>query len=420
MTGPVSLDGPLGTPTDWGRFDVPSLWAMASMEDSSDSWTQVWAWWRCRDALDAYRRHLTACRDGLADKWPPQRSPASAAFLGRVDGMIQRVADTADAAGSNAAALAGIINALDDAKHRLAPIHAQWQANEQAETAALAPRQVADWGATSPTVSGLPAGWRDHLNRQAQAIAGEMERAVFDRTQQFVIVDTSGIDDFRPVDGGGSPAPPGGRAVRPPVIPPLPDPVPPPMTGPALSGGPVTGPPSVPGPGGTPPRGGAPPEPRRGWMVSTPVGRVMARGGVIGGPPQDFESGVPPERPERSPGRVPGSGGTSGEPGRVIGAPRTPVNPTTRSPDASVSERPVPAERPPMNVIGGSYLPAGGVMPGRSEPERPAGRRVNPVGGVIGGSRPAPGGESYTAASGHTVSVSDPRSGTASARPRRP
>src|SRR5205814_9902294 len=114
MTGPVSLDAPLGTPTDWSRYDVPSLWAMASMEDSSDSWTQVWAWWRCRDALDAYRRHLTACRDGLADKWPPQRSPASAAFLGRVDEMIKSVGETAEAAASNAVGLAGIINALDD------------------------------------------------------------------------------------------------------------------------------------------------------------------------------------------------------------------------------------------------------------------------------------------------------------------
>src|SRR5436305_8499496 len=108
MTGPVSLDSPLGTPTDWGRFDVPALWAMAAMEDSSGSWTQVWAWWRCRDALDAYRRHLAACRSALADKWPPERSPASAAFIGHLDDIIKSVGTTAEAAGSNAVALAGI------------------------------------------------------------------------------------------------------------------------------------------------------------------------------------------------------------------------------------------------------------------------------------------------------------------------
>ena len=294
MTGPVSLDGPLGTPTDWGRFDVPSLWAMASMEDSSDSWTQVWAWWRCRDALDAYRRHLTACRDGLADKWPPQRSPASAAFLGRVDEMIKSVGETAEAAASNAVGLAGIINALDDAKHRMAPVHAQWQANEQAESAALAPRSVSDWGSTSPVVSGLPAGWRDQLNRQAQAIAAEAERAVFDHTQQFKPVEVRPWMPMVPDNGGSSST--GGRPVRPPVIPPLPDPVPLPPSGggPALAGAPSVHPAGVPALGGEPPAGSAPPGSGRPWMVSTPVGRVMARGGVIGGPPLDAEAGRTP------------------------------------------------------------------------------------------------------------------------------
>src|SRR5438067_1521570 len=70
-----------------------------------------------------------------------------------------------------------------------------------------------DWGRTSPVVSGLPAGWRDQLNRQAQAIAAEAERAVFDHTQQFKPVEVRPWMPMVPDNGGSSST--GGRPVRP-------------------------------------------------------------------------------------------------------------------------------------------------------------------------------------------------------------
>jgi hypothetical protein len=404
MTQPVPLDGPQSAPTDWSRHEVPALWAMVANEDATRTWSQVWAWWRTRDALEAYRQQLVACRDGLTAKWPPQRSEAARAFINRLNIMIDEVSTTASAAAANASAAGDIADALGGARRELQPLYEQWQRNAQVESDAATVISVSDWGATSGSLSPMSAAWRDDLNAQARAAVAKAERAVFDHTAQLTAAPAGQpINSIRPLsDTGGGETPVGGgtrpSGIQPPLIPPLSD-SPAPALLPAagvtdvlLTGQSV----AVPSAGTAPalPAGDGPAGSGRSWFVSTPLGRALAPGAVIGPDPVTAGPGRGPGGgPVPSPGRSPaGAMDQRGQPGRVLGGAQQP-----------------PAEDPrrgrrPAGIVGG-YPPMGigGAVGGASSPSP---RRANTPGRVIG-SRPRSD-ATYTTATGHTVVVSSP------------
>jgi hypothetical protein len=387
--------------TGWQAFDVPALWAMLSAEDDATSNAQTSGWFRVGDAFDAYRRHLEAWRADLTTRWPPERSPASQAFVARLDEMAASAAAMSEAASRNGSALSRISASLMRAKETVGGLHEQWQRQASVEGSSL-PSSSHGAARTAPSTV-----WREQLNRQAQTAMAEAEKAVADDASYFVKAAHDRATVFGPDAGNdpagakGSGAPVTGKSrpggVRPPAIPPLAPPTsmradPIPGPGPALAGmppSPIVGSqptPQAPSAAGLTPT--APALPGGPLFVQTPAGRALAVGGVLG---------LTPAPTDRS------------------GQLRTPLPPEPAAYSAmesgNGSRPPVPASSAPMDVstgVFGGYAPAAG---DRSTTARP-GRRVNPVGGVIGA--PPSGGEVHNTANGHTFTVST------SSRARRP
>lgn len=177
----------VGWCTNWEAYDLPRLWQMVSDEDDEAGWAQVQAWFRMRNAIDAYRKRLEACRQALQDGWPPEQSPASAAFIERIEALIASMAATAASAERTAHGLAGIMKALATAKAEMEPLYRKWQD----VSSDLTPRWL--------------DGAEDELNAKARAIMRTADLAVTDYTQMIEIpavytYRARDFGEFAPVD----------------------------------------------------------------------------------------------------------------------------------------------------------------------------------------------------------------------------
>jgi hypothetical protein len=382
---------PGGWCTNWAAYDVPTLWNMLQAEDVVTTSQHVTAWRETHELLSLHMDELKRQRDDLAAKWPADRSPAAAAFVAYVDGMLGSMKQTSEAAVGNNGALAGINDALITAREKVGQVHEQWQKYQKNEDSSLS---LFGWHPFADT----PDNWQEDLKLQAAKHMSEADTVVFQNTAKLVPpakfdprVDIEQQQDF-PADGSsGSASPGGGTApgpgsssgggwMRAPVIPapvPVSVPSPPPAMppgglGPVLTGGTGAAPISLPG------SGPAPVVPGPGLPGLAPIGPLVPPGRVIGPGPRPMASrggpapGVPageamPPRTFAGPGR--GEGG-----GRVLGGPGgEPAGLRTRGP------------LPPGGVIGGE--PAPGAVSSHSSAARSApsvARRVNPVGGVLG------------------------------------
>ena len=353
-----------GGRTDWDRYVVRDMAGFLD-EDLGPAWTHVGAWYSTAAMAAKYQEAVQRIRDRLAEVWPPERSPAAAMYLGRLDSMIASLGDVHEAAASNGGALSGVLETLDGARRQVDQLNVQWQQNRDT--------------LPDPEYSTGMEPWQEQLNQQAAQVMHETDNAVYAYQSRLVRPrawappggwgpgdwDSPAGTDGPSGDSGQARTPAAGPAVRPPYVPPVA-----PLDGsgggvpaagggsagpgPVLSGGPA--PVAGPGAGAPPPGGGGSgtspgPGVPGAWMVDTPRGRVLRAGGVIGMP-------------------APSSGGW---PERPVGAAPDAVSPSGRAgaPVAPGAEK-LPAEREMGGLVGG---PGGvGARAGQSR----SGRRSEP------------------------------------------
>src|SRR3990172_8122095 len=80
----------------WSSWDVPRIWDVIKIEGDEYAQSQWQGFANLASLLNAHADKLTKQRAALAAAWPAQNSPAAAAALNRVDGLIE--AFRADAA----------------------------------------------------------------------------------------------------------------------------------------------------------------------------------------------------------------------------------------------------------------------------------------------------------------------------------
>jgi hypothetical protein len=153
--------------TAWYGHDVPAVAALLA-EDHADAWHQVSAWHRTADLLLYHADTLARLRDRVAHAWPPERSPASSAYLDYLDGLIASVTDTREAALTNGTALAGILSTLEDARTRVEAVNREWQ-----------------W-IILPRGPNVTPRWRETLNQQVYERMTAVEQTIFEYTNQLV------------------------------------------------------------------------------------------------------------------------------------------------------------------------------------------------------------------------------------------
>nr|WP_088973513.1 hypothetical protein [Micromonospora siamensis] len=378
-------------------MDVLSMWACIQDHDTANHWRQVSGWVKVCDLAQLHLGRLQTYREGLAQAWPPETSAASRSYLTELDGLIDRVRRTHDAASANLKALSGATRAIDDARSRLRPLFDEYVAKlgqKQAyEETANDPKAVL--GSRLPTTPPVTEADLQRLDVQARSVmyslSGELQQAQVTLRQPPPLARSpKQVDD--PDLYGGPQAP-----VIPPIVAmPLPAIQPSPISRTTTSARSATTPkaPNV-GPvlgGGSVAHTVSPTQP-------TPIAPipVTGPGPVLGGAGPALASPATPPLPSTTPPAPPtittgpglppalppitGSTGRTGTPGPLRGQPG-PMSRTVGSGNGTPHVPPTaqPRAMPPGGLIGGT--PAMGLgQPGASNPPR----RVNPVGGVIGG-----------------------------------
>ncbi|GAB3065259.1 hypothetical protein GCM10027186_16340 [Micromonospora schwarzwaldensis] len=343
--------------TDWRLMDVLSMWACLQDQDTTGQWKQVAGWRKVCDLALAHLSRLREYRRGLAEAWPPETNAAARAYVGELDQLIDRVQRTHDAAAANYDALAAAARAIGSARSELQPLYDEYatklRQKQAYETTVADPKAVA--GSRLPERPPVTDDDLEQLNVRARGLmtglSGELQQAqVMLRQPPPKAKLPRQVED---PDAYGNSMP---------IIPPI-----------------------APVPTASPVNVRHRLDSRPGISAGSPH---ASAGPVLGAAGSGLASPPPPVQSPSNP--IPGTtagGATSFPippitgPGTKPQIPATPgVNQPIRPLGGGTAPTPSPRSIPTGGLIGGN-LPAGmstsdgGVSP----------RRVNPVGGVIGG-----------------------------------
>lgn len=360
--------------TDWRLMDVLSMWACVQDHDTAGHWKQVAGWRKVCDLALTHLSRLQEYRRGLAAAWPPETNAAARAYIGELDQLIDKVQHTHDAAAANYDALAAATRAIGSTRAELEPLYQEYSTKLQQKRAYEAtiadPKAVA--GSRLPDQPPVTDADLERLNVQARSLmtglSGKLQQAqVMLRTPPPAPRTWPGREQVDP-DVYGAPATP--------VIPPV-------VAVPVVTGGAT---PSASRPSTAVRPAPAPTQPG--------VGPVIGAGPVLGGAgtglaPAPVTPGpmgtTPPSQPSTvgiAPNLPPISGGASS--GSSANPLRDQTGTVGRSVFGGATEQPraiPPRSMPPGGLIGGTPgMGVGQPAAGASSP-----RRVNPIGGVIGG-----------------------------------
>ncbi|MGW0215951.1 hypothetical protein ACWDXH_16310 [Micromonospora chokoriensis] len=348
--------------TDWQLMDVNSMWACLQDHDTANHWKQVAGWRKVCDLAQTHLGRLHEYRRGLAAAWPPETSAASSTYLAELDELIDKVQRTHDAAAANYSALSAATQAISTTRAALRKIHEVYavklQQKQAYDSMAADPKAVMGNRVTTPPVAD---GELEQLNVQARSmmfgLSGELQQAQATLQKPPAAPRVNpGIDQSDADAYGGAP-------IIPPVVP-----VP-------LSPSAATRPSSPKGLAGT--------------STSQSVGPVL--GGVSGiiapspaSPVAPFGTPSPTMNSTSVfPGAPPLPSAISGR-DNLSATPRS--QPHTAYPPGNQSSTkglpPAPSRAmPPGGLIGGTP----GMGLGQPGPSTNQPRRINPVGGLIGG-----------------------------------
>jgi hypothetical protein len=164
---------------DWAEIEVPGMYAVAKVGEDPESWQQVTAWWDTLELLNFHEEQLRMARDELAEMWPPERSPAATAFITYVDRLLDQLNVAQNDAAANHRALALLLLSLNHAKADMAALNAQFAEHEAKEQSRSA-------GPVDYTKYGRDAGWREELNKRGRRRMGQADQEVFEASNQMV------------------------------------------------------------------------------------------------------------------------------------------------------------------------------------------------------------------------------------------
>ncbi len=357
------------------------MWACLQDHDTTGHWKQVAGWRKVSELALTHLSRLKEYRRGLAEAWPPETNAAARAYIGELDQLIDKVQRTHDTAAANYDALAAATRALGSTRAELEPLYQEYAAKlqqKQAYEATVAdPKAVA--GSRLPEQPPVTDGDLERLNVQARGLmtglSGELQQAqVMLRTPPPAPRTWPGREQVDP-DVYGTPATP--------VIPPI-------VAVPVVKGGATSS-----GSRRSAAARVAPAQPQPGAGLAVGPGPVLGGAGT-GLAPAPVTPGsigsIPPATPSQPPvtavGMTPSLPAISGLGGSGGGSRKTSLRDETgalgRSAFGGTSEQPhaAPARSmPPNGLIGGTPgMGLGQPAAGASPP-----RRVNPIGGVIGG-----------------------------------
>lgn len=166
--------------TKWFAYDVPGMWRAIENQQGDDHWRLVSGWRRTAELTGAHLRRLQTYRTKLAEAWSPERNAAAAAYVGRLDFLVQNVQTTYEVAVANYTTFATAVGALTAARQELKPIHDKYVGMKQViqeHENLVAHNRLSE----APTVIGQPPATQmdlDLLNYEARAIMYDLSHTL--------------------------------------------------------------------------------------------------------------------------------------------------------------------------------------------------------------------------------------------------
>ncbi|WP_460845223.1 hypothetical protein [Phytohabitans suffuscus] len=160
------------TRTSWFERDLPAMWRTLENQQTDGHWRLVAGWRKASELTALHLRRLEQYRANLADVWPPARNAAAAAYVARLDFLIQNVRTTHDVAAANYSTLAATVGALAAARHDLRPLYEEYVTKSKA-LKDHTEQSAFNAAAEGPTLIGAPPTTQtdlERLNNRARAI----------------------------------------------------------------------------------------------------------------------------------------------------------------------------------------------------------------------------------------------------------
>src|SRR4051812_20445916 len=125
------LAAPGGGGTAWDTMSMDTMHDLIQNPDTEKHWTLVDGWRKSAELVNSHRFQVESYRDNLAAVWPPKKSPAAAAYLDRLNAMLDNLTETYEAALANHDALSAATLSLSLAQRDIQKIYDEYKSNEQ-------------------------------------------------------------------------------------------------------------------------------------------------------------------------------------------------------------------------------------------------------------------------------------------------
>jgi hypothetical protein len=157
--------------TDWMAKDVIQMWQTIQNQDTTAHYQLLAGWRKSYELTLEHLSHVQSYRENLAQAWPPEKSPASAAYLQRLDGLIANLQSTYDAAVANHDAFASATLAISLSRDDVEKIYNEYTSNQaKLEEFKNRPYVAAGKSAVPPQKPPVQDGRQEQLNNQARSI----------------------------------------------------------------------------------------------------------------------------------------------------------------------------------------------------------------------------------------------------------
>jgi len=126
--------GGSGGGTDWWSMDMETLQALAQAPDTAAYDKIADGWKKTLELISGHQTEVTNYRNNLAEAWPPSKNKAAAAYIDRLDALLEHLDSTYEAASANHEALSDASASIKAAKVRMNQYYADWKTNHQSLT----------------------------------------------------------------------------------------------------------------------------------------------------------------------------------------------------------------------------------------------------------------------------------------------
>jgi hypothetical protein len=217
----LSADGGGGGGTNWMALDVPAMWALVANQDTTAHYKALTGWQKSYELILEHMAQVQNYRENLAAAWPPEKSPASAAYIAQLDDLIMHLQKTYDAAIANHSAFAGATLSLSLSRDDLKKIYDEYTANQAKLNAFNAKPKPVQYGKVPvlPPKPPVAASRQEELNNQARVLMSNLStdlvQAQTSLTAPPKFVPPQLIDDQKKAIGGQDST----QTVVPPIVP---------------------------------------------------------------------------------------------------------------------------------------------------------------------------------------------------------